>query len=136
MIMAMITERPPPFKTFQGKNKEVPMKAKYLRLFTLLLTLSLCTLTIPASATTAGKSSAAPAGEKIGADAAAGARVNINSADIEMLCTLKGIGPALALRIKEFREQNGPFKRPEDITLVRGVGEAILEWNKNLIDIK
>ena len=112
------------------------MEAKHARLFSLLLTLALFTCAIPALATGPAQPAAAPPGEKIGAESAAGQKVNINSADVESLCTLKGIGPSLALRIKEFREQNGPFKKPEDITLVRGVGSTILEWNKNLIDIK
>ena len=112
------------------------MQAKHLRLLSLLLTLALFTCVIPALATTAAQPAAAPPGEKFAAESAAGPKVNINSADVETLCTLKGIGPSLAQRIKEFREQNGPFKKPEDITLVRGVGGTILEWNKNLIDIK
>jgi competence protein ComEA len=112
------------------------MKAKQLRLLSLLLTLALLTCAIPAPATTPAQPAAATPGEKIVPESAAGPKVNINSADVETLCTLKGIGPSLALRIKEFREQNGPFKKPEDITLVRGVGGTILEWNKNLIDIK
>jgi competence ComEA-like helix-hairpin-helix protein len=113
------------------------MKANYFRLLSLLLTLSVFTCTIPALATTSGQpATAPPAGDKISPATAGGAKVNINSADVETLCTLKGIGPSLALRIKEFREQHGPFKTPEDITLVRGVGQTILEWNKNLIDTK
>lgn len=112
------------------------MKAKQVRLLSLLLTLAVFTCAIPALATTAAQPAAAPPGETIGTESTAGPKVNINKADVETLCTLKGIGPSLALRIKEFREQNGPFKTPEDITLVRGVGSTILEWNKNLIDIK
>ena len=112
------------------------MKANYFRLLSLLLTLSLFTFTIPTLASTADQPAAPSAGGKISSETAAGAKVNINSADVETLCTLKGIGPSLALRIKEFREQHGPFKTPEDITQVRGVGQTILEWNKNLIDIK
>ena len=49
--------------------------------------------------------------------------VNINTADAERLATLKGIGPALAQRIIEYREQNGPFKAIEEIKNVRGIGE-------------
>ncbi len=63
-------------------------------------------------------------------------KVNINSADVATLTTLKGVGPQLAERIVEFRENNGPFKKVEDITAVKGVGTKILERNKNLIAIK
>jgi competence protein ComEA len=111
------------------------MKAKNFWLLFMLITLSLVTSTIPATASTADRPAAPPA-EKAGSETAARPRVNINSADVETLCNLKGIGPSLALRIKEFREEHGPFKKPEDITQVRGVGETILEWNKNHIDIK
>ena len=49
--------------------------------------------------------------------------VNINTADAERLATLKGIGPALAQRIIEYREQNGAFKSIDEIKNVRGIGE-------------
>lgn len=103
----------------------------------MLLTL-FATVTCLASTTRvlAANEPQAPPAATVSADAAAGPRVNINSADVESLCLLKGIGPALALRIKEFREQHGPFKTPEEITQVQGVGQTILEWNKHLIDIK
>lgn len=48
--------------------------------------------------------------------------VNINTADAEKLATLKGIGPALAQRIIEYREQNGSFKSVDEIVNVRGIG--------------
>lgn len=105
----------------------------------LLLTLLLSVSFFTAGGTAATASNAdqqPPPGEKIASQSSAVQKVNINSADVETLCTLKGIGPSLALRIKEYREQHGPFKKAEDITQVRGVGETILEWNKNLIDVK
>lgn len=53
----------------------------------------------------------------------AGGKVNINTASSEQLELLPRVGPAVAGRIIEFREQNGPFKKPEDLMLVRGIGE-------------
>lgn len=50
-------------------------------------------------------------------------KVNLNTATADQLKTLPGIGPALAARILEFREKNGPFKKPEDLMNVRGIGE-------------
>ena len=49
--------------------------------------------------------------------------VNINTADAERLATLKGIGPALAQRIIEYREQNGAFKTIDEIKNVRGIAD-------------
>ena len=110
------------------------MKANTLwLLLPLLVTFLFSVITTPATATT--PASPPPAG-KISSESNGGQKVNINNADVATLCTLKGIGPQLAQRIKEFREQHGPFKQVEDLTEVRGVGETILEWNKNLIEIK
>ncbi len=51
--------------------------------------------------------------------------VNINTADAELLTTLDGIGEKLAARIIDYREENGNFERPQDITLVPGIGDGI-----------
>ena len=48
--------------------------------------------------------------------------VNINTATIEELDTLPGIGPAIAKRIVDFRKEQ-PFKKIEDIMLVKGIGK-------------
>ena len=50
--------------------------------------------------------------------------VNINTADVEGLKKLKGIGPAMAQRIIDYRETNGSFQAPEDIMQVKGIGKA------------
>lgn len=50
--------------------------------------------------------------------------VNINTADVEGLKKLKGIGPAMAQRIIDYREANGSFQAPEDIMQVKGIGKA------------
>jgi competence protein ComEA len=64
-----------------------------------------------------------------------GGEVNINTANIEELDSLPGIGPAFAQRIIEYREANGPFKSIEDITLVSGIGNATFEKIKDRITI-
>jgi competence protein ComEA len=56
--------------------------------------------------------------------------VNVNSASAEQLALLPRVGPAIAQRIVEFREQNGPFKAAEQLLLVRGIGEATFELIK------
>jgi competence ComEA-like helix-hairpin-helix protein len=49
--------------------------------------------------------------------------IDINSASIQELDELPGIGPAIAARIVEYREKNGPFGKIEDLMEVRGIGE-------------
>lgn len=64
------------------------------------------------------------------ADGASPGKVNINEAEVGQLTFLPRIGPALAQRIIDFREENGKFESTEDLILVRGIGEktfALLE---------
>jgi competence ComEA-like helix-hairpin-helix protein len=51
-----------------------------------------------------------------------GARMDVNAATAEELELLPGVGPSLARRLVEAREAGGPFRRPEDLARVRGVG--------------
>ena len=53
--------------------------------------------------------------------------IDVNTADLETLDKLSGIGPALAERIIAYREEHGPFQKPEDRWEVKGIGEATLE---------
>lgn len=50
-------------------------------------------------------------------------KVNINTADASQLALLPRVGPSVAQRVIEFRKENGPFKSPEDLMLVQGIGE-------------
>lgn len=58
------------------------------------------------------------------AAAADGKKVNVNTASATQLALLPRVGPAVAQRIVEFRDENGPFKAARDLMLVRGIGEA------------
>lgn len=60
-------------------------------------------------------------------------KVNINSAGIEALCTLKSIGESKALSIIAYREANGAFKSITDIKNVSGIGDSTFENIKNNI---
>jgi len=52
-----------------------------------------------------------------------GGTVNVNTATVQELQLLPRVGPGLAQRILEFREKNGPFKSPEELMRVKGIGE-------------
>ncbi len=60
-------------------------------------------------------------------------RININTASVEELEKLPGIGKALAARIVEHRENYGPFRRPEHLMVVPGISDRKFRSMRNLI---
>src|SRR5262249_9472745 len=52
--------------------------------------------------------------------------VNLNSATVEELVRLPGVGPAKAAAICSFRERHGAFKRIEDLDRVKGFGRKLI----------
>ena len=65
-----------------------------------------------------------------------GGPVNVNTADASTLAKeLDGIGPAKAQAIVEYRQKNGPFKSPDDLLRVDGIGERVLEQNRGNIQL-
>lgn len=62
-------------------------------------------------------------------------RVNINTAGIEELCTISGIGKSRAESIVTYREQNGAFEHIEDIMKVSGIKEGLFQKIKDKIKI-
>ncbi len=61
--------------------------------------------------------------------------ININTASAEELQALPGIGPSISKRIVAFREENGPYKKIEDIMKVKGIGEKSFQKIKHLITV-
>jgi competence protein ComEA len=61
--------------------------------------------------------------------------LDLNRAGLEELQGLPGIGPALAGRILDSRAKDGPFRVPEDLLRIRGVGPATLERLRPLIRV-
>jgi competence protein ComEA len=60
--------------------------------------------------------------------------VDVNTADAATLSAeLQGIGMSKAVAIVEYRETNGPFKSPDDLILVKGIGERTIELNRENI---
>ncbi len=57
--------------------------------------------------------------------------VDINTADAETISAeLNGVGMAKAKAIVEYRTKHGPFKNPEDLSLVKGIGDRTVELNR------
>jgi competence protein ComEA len=62
--------------------------------------------------------------------------ININEATVEELTQLHGVGPVYAERIVQYREEHGPFEKPEDIVQVKGIGPKTFEQNKDRITVE
>jgi len=59
--------------------------------------------------------------------------INVNTAAVDELVSLQGIGPVLAQRIVEFRKENGDFRNASDLVKVKGIGEGKLKKIKDHI---
>jgi competence protein ComEA len=82
----------------------------FRRIVTTGLAFALAAFMLSGAVLAAGKS--APAG-----------RININTASVEQLTTLPGVGPKLAARIVEYRQKSGTFRSPQELLNVKGIGE-------------
>ncbi|MGI6587403.1 MAG: helix-hairpin-helix domain-containing protein [Peptococcia bacterium] len=65
-----------------------------------------------------------------------GGKININTASQNDLMNLPRIGPAIASRIIEYREKEGPFQKIEDIMKVSGIGEVTFAKLKDQITVE
>lgn len=63
------------------------------------------------------------------------ALINVNSASVDKLQELPGIGPAYASRIVEWRSENGPFTSKDQLIEIKGIGEKRLETIRPLITL-
>ncbi|MFA5927046.1 MAG: helix-hairpin-helix domain-containing protein [Patescibacteria group bacterium] len=64
------------------------------------------------------------------------ATVNINTASVEQLDALPGIGPTYAKRIVEYREANGKFASIDEVMKVKGIGPKTFEKFKDKITVQ
>ena len=91
------------------------MKPRFLRITTCVVVIAI--LIVPICIMAAGK-------------------INLNTANFEELTRLKGIGPAYAQRIIDYREKHGPFERIEDLMKVKGIGPKTFDANKDMITVE
>lgn len=75
----------------------------------------------------------AAAGTPAAATPGAGAPVHLNSATLEQLDALPGVGPVTAQKILDFREQNGGFASVDELDAVPGIGPARMEQLRELV---
>jgi competence protein ComEA len=66
---------------------------------------------------------------------AAGGKIDINSASLEQLEAVKGVGHDLAQNILAYRKDHGAFKTLDDLDNVKGVGKVRLEALRNTFTV-
>lgn len=98
---------------------------------TLLVVVLLALPALPAAA----QPGARPPVEERGV-ARVGDKININTAGVPELMTLDGVGRRVAEAIVQYRQQHGPFKRPEEVRRVSGIGAGLWERNRDRIVVE
>jgi competence protein ComEA len=81
------------------------------------------------------KGGGAGVGTEATAAPGAGGRVHLNTATLEDLDALPGVGPVTAQRILDYREEHGAFRSVDELDAVSGIGPARLEQLRELVDL-
>jgi competence protein ComEA len=68
-----------------------------------------------------------------GSPAAAAGPIHLNTATVEQLDELPGVGPVTAQKIVDYREQHGAFSAVDDLDAIPGIGPARLEQLRGLV---
>jgi competence protein ComEA len=63
------------------------------------------------------------------------AAINLNNADQATLESIKGIGPAKAAAIVEYRDAHGKFKSVDDLLQIKGIGPKLLEQIRQEVEV-
>ena len=108
----------------------------YSLVFALLTSASIAAIAAPTAAPTAAPEAAkAPLMLDVAAKAQT-AKVDLNGADASTLQReLSGIGEAKAKAIVAYRESNGPFSSVDELLEVKGIGKAILDKNREKLEV-
>ncbi|WP_207263569.1 helix-hairpin-helix domain-containing protein [Pseudomonas sp. GW101-3H06] len=104
----------------------------YSLVFALLTSVSTAAISAPAVKGEAGN---APLTQEVSPKAQSG-KVDLNGADAPTLQReLSGIGEAKAKAIVAYRETNGPFASVDELLEVKGIGKAILDRNREKLEV-
>lgn len=104
--------------------------------FSSLVFALLASVSLAANAAPAKSETAAPVAVQV-ASAGQASRINLNAADAATLQReLSGIGEAKAQAIVAYRESNGPYTSVDELLEVKGIGKAILDKNREMLEIK
>ena len=72
----------------------------------------------------------------LSASAFAADKVNVNTADAATIAAaLNGVGESKAEAIVAYRQEHGPFKSPEQLAQVKGIGLKTVEKNRDMIEV-
>ena len=104
----------------------------YSLIFALFASVSIAAVAAPATPT---ESSIAPHSVEVSASAEH-PKLNLNDADAATLQKeLSGVGEAKAKAIVTYRETNGPFASIDELLEVKGIGKAILDRNREKLEV-
>lgn len=90
---------------------------------------------VPASAADAAPMEGAASTAEEMPEAPQDGRLDLNTATLEELETLPGIGPVLGQRILDYRAEYGGFQTVDELIYVKGIGEKTLEKIENLVKV-
>lgn len=92
-------------------------------------------IVVPKRGETAVSANSAASAAGVSSGSTAGGKVNLNTASETELDALPGVGPATAKRIVEDRAANGPFRAPEDLMRVPGIGPKKYDAMKDMLSV-